>query len=577
MKTLRQELEYLRDQAKRKFDQVRATWIDQCRWAAPDRVKWLLSETEGERNNQHIVDGTHLLALRSFIAGFMEGNTSSTRPWYRCGTADQERNMFPANHEWLDLFTRRTLSVLSTSNFYHASGFFYRDYGVVDTASYLIDEVEEPTRRLHFHVLVPGSYYVLNNALGEAIVLVLERSMTVKALVDTFGKKKADGSFDWSNISKRVREMYDKGNYTQMIDVVTVCKKNDDYNPEGPIAALNTPWIKYTYELGGTRGQYYQDGRDYGFSAVDPIDKDVYLEIVGRRRKPFVVGRAGASNFEYGEDGPTRNALGCIKSLNKKAIGKDQALEQMLRPALQGPANLRKSYITSSPNSYVPLDANSIARGAGLSRIVEISPAISALVDDVEQLRNMVERFYFSDYLLFLSRNPKTRTATETDAIVKEQQLIIGPQLQSLNWTHNVPIVDYVMDYVIEEDPFLPEPPPDLAGQFLRPEFISVFAQAQRAADLPALERYVAWIANVGSIDPRVFDKANLDRIADIYEDRLYLPAGVNRSDEEVAAIRAKREAMAARQQQLNELTAAASAAKDVGLSEQIANGGGQL
>src|SRR5690554_6658854 len=87
---VRQHLEYLRLQGKQKFDRVRSAWIELGRWAAPDMVKWLLSQEPGQRNNQHIVDGEHILALRSYVAGFLEGNTSSTRIWGKAQTADDD-------------------------------------------------------------------------------------------------------------------------------------------------------------------------------------------------------------------------------------------------------------------------------------------------------------------------------------------------------------------------------------------------------------------------------------------------------------------------------------------------------
>ena len=119
-------LEYIRIQSKQRFDKVKGTWIECGKWALPHRVRWMLSQTEGERNNQHIVDMTHKLALRSCVAGFLEGNTSASRPWYRVGIQDQDLAKRSDVKEWLDIFTKRTLSNLSSSNFYHAAGEFYR-------------------------------------------------------------------------------------------------------------------------------------------------------------------------------------------------------------------------------------------------------------------------------------------------------------------------------------------------------------------------------------------------------------------------------------------------------------------
>lgn len=556
-------LEYMRNQAKQRWQRAQSTWLNCGRWAAPHRIKWMLSQMEGERNNAHIVDASHILALRSYVAGFLEGNTSASRPWYRFGTSNEELDDRPDVHQWMQRFTARTLHVLGSGNFYNAAAQFYYDFGVFNTGSHYI---EERVQGLYFHTLIPGSYFVLNNGYNEAVVLVREFSLTVKALVETYGRKKPTGGYDWSNISPNVRKMYDDGNYTTIISVVHQVVQNDKFDPTQPQVLLNKPWLSITYELGGLGGQYYQYGQEFGEVSPDPKQADIFLNVVGTKRKPFIVGKSDSgNNFEYGEKGPTLDALGLIKSLNKKALAKDQALEQILRPALQGPASLRKSYITSAANMYIPLDPTSAAQ-KGLRPIFEVSPVIAPLVQDVSDMRSQVGKLYYEDFLLYLSQNPKTRTATETDAVVKEQQLVIGPNLQALNWSYNVPVVEFVADYVLFDDPVMQQwPVPNvLQGTTLKPEFVSVFAQAMRAADLPAINQYMAMIEQVGQVNPKIWDKANVDKLADLFEDRLFLPFGLNNPQAKVDALRQQAQAAQQRQQALEQtLPAMAGAAKD--------------
>lgn len=565
--------EYLRNLAKQRFQRAQVNWIDCGRWASPHRIKWLMAQMEGERNNQHIVDATHILALRSYVAGFLEGNTSASRPWYRFGVSDEDVQDRPDVHEWLQRFTNRTLQILGTSNFYNAAGQFYYDFGVFNTGSHYIEELKG---RLFFHTLIPGSYFLLNNGYNEPVTMVREFTMTVKALVDTYAKKDMHGKWDWSNIMAGTRKMYEDANYTVTVSVVHIIQENPNFDPSMPQTLLNRQWLSLTYELGG-RGGEYTNSQGMGEVGTDPNEPNKFLNVKASKRKPFIVGKSDSgNNYEYGETGPTLSALGLIKSLNKKAIGKDQALEQMLKPALQGPATLKKSYITSAANSYVPLDPTSLAKG-GLKSIYEINPAIQFIIQDVTDMRQQVGKLYYEDFLLFLTQNPKTRTATETNAVVQEQQLVIGPMLQSLNTTYNVPIVEFIADYVLFEDPFIQKyPMPEiLAGEFLRPEFVSVFAQAQKAADLPSIERYLAMIEQVGQLRPQMWDKANLDKLADLYEDRLFLPAGLNNPQAKVDAMRQQAQAQAQRQQMLEQtLPAMAGAAKDVGLQVKQNNGG---
>ncbi len=567
------QCEYLRNLAKQRFMRAQTSWIDCGRWAAPHRVKWMLSQVEGERNNAHIVDATHVLALRSYVAGFLEGNTSASRPWFRFGVSDPDVSERPEVHEWLQRFTNRTLQVLADSNFYNAAGQFYYDFGVFNTGVHYIEEIKQ---KLYFHTLVPGSYFLINNGYNEPVILVREFSMTVKALVDTYATKDEQGKWDWSNISAATKKMYEDALYTTVVSVVHISQENPDFDPSQSQTLLNRQWLSLTYEVGGMGGQYLQLDST-GDVTPSPDEPNKFLSVKASKRKPFIAGKSDSgNNFEYGETGPTLSALGLIKSLNKKAIGKDQALEQMLKPALQGPANLKKSYITSAANSYVPLDPTSLAKG-GLKSIFEVNPAIQYLIQDVTDMRQQVGKLYYEDFLLFLTQNPKTRTAAETNAVVAEQQLVIGPMLQSLNTTYNVPIVEFIADYVLFEDPFMQQfpMPQALGGNFLRPEFVSVFAQAQKAADLPSIERYMMMVEQVGQLRPQMWDKANLDKLADLYEDRLFLPAGLNNPQAKVDAMRQQAQAQAQRQQMLQEtMPAMASAAKDISVAKQ--NNGGR-
>lgn len=558
----KQQCEYLRHQAKNRFDKVRRTWCDALRWTIPHRASWILSQTPGERANQHIVDPTHILAHRSFVAGFLEGNTSASRPWFRVETRDQERNENDENKAWLQHLTQRCLSYISGSNFYHAAGQFYFDYGSVNTGAHIIEERDND---FFVHTLIPGSYYVINDSYGSACVLVREFCLSVKAIVEGYGKKDENGNWDWSNFSSSVRKMYEDSNYTQMIDIVHVIKKNPDFNPNEEEVLLNREWIDLTYELGGPGGHFFAGGQEFGDVGSEGNRDDLFLRVKASKRRPFIVGKSTENNnFEYGEKGPTVDALGLIKSLNKKAISKDQAIEQMIKPALQGPASLRKSYVSHAPNTFVPIDARAASNKQKLEPIYQVNPAIGTLIHDVDDMRGMVDKLYYADFLLFLSKNPKTRTATEAAAVVEEQQRIIGPNLQNLNHSYNVPFVEWIIDYVIFEDPYLRPAPEGLLGQTLKPKFVSVFAQAQRAADLPSIDRYASMIANVAQIDPKILDKFNTDKLADLYEDRLYLPTDLNNPQGKVEAMREQRQIQAERQQQLEQtIPAMAKAAKD--------------
>ena len=64
--------------------------------------------------------------------------------------------------------------------------------------------------------------------------------------------------------------------------------------------------------------------------------------------------------------------------------------------------------------------------------------------------------------------------------------------------------------------------------------------------------------------------KIDVDKLADLYEDRLYLPSGLNKPQEKVDAMREQAQQQDMRQQQLEQtLPAMAGAAKDLASIQQ--------
>lgn len=553
------DFETIHKDAKQRFEELKASWLDKLLWTTPARARHLLGTDREKINGYPIFDGTHILAQRSNVAGFLEGNTSPSRPWIRYIHPDKDRNRFAPNREFLDRVTNRALGHLSNSNFYFEAGQFYYDFSVVDTGCHII---KRRGNSVHFYTLQPGSYFILNNAFGEVEMLIREFCLNPKQLTNRYGKKK-DGSYDWSMFSQKVKDLYDRSNTTAKIECVEIYTRNKDYNPSIPLGGSNRQWTSVVYETGIFAGAGFNNQNYEPNDVKDPK----YLEINYYRRRPFVVGKAQGEL--YGEKGPTTDAIGLIRSLNKKAVSKDIAIEKMLDPTTQGPASIRKSYLTTQARKHIPLDATAAAQG-GMRSVYEINPAINALVMDVDDMRRQVEKFYYADFLMFLSNNPKTRTATEAAGVIEEQKSVIGPNLQSLNSTYNVPISEYMLDFTIENDPYIGDIPEDLQGEWIETEFISPFAQAQKAFDLPQINQFVAQWSQIASLIPSAWNNININKLAEIYEDRYQLPAGLNNPATEVEAMMKQAQAQAERQQQLEALPMAADATKKMMEARQI-------
>jgi hypothetical protein len=559
----RLEFEQLFQDAKMRFDQIRGEVLDNLLWTQPKRARFMLGNENAQVNGYHIFDSTHVLAQRSCVAGFLEGNTSASRPWIRFGVKDLDKNLYPANREYLDKASRSALGYLGGSNFYHEAGQFYYDWTSTDTGAHIFKRRNKNS--FHVYTLLPGSYYIINNAFGEAEMLFRSFTLHAVALVKRYGKKK-NGEWDWSNFSTRVKELYERSDTTVLIECVEVYCRNKNWTSFEPQGGRNRQWTSVVYET----GVYSANGFNKSFVNDPQIDMNgnfKYLEVNYYKRRPFVVGKAQGDI--YGERGPTTDSKDLIRSLNKKAVSKDLAIEKMLDPTTQGPAGIRKSYLTTQARGFIPLDPTALAQG-GMKTVYDIPVGFNALVGDVEDMRRQVEKMYYADFLLFLSSNPKTRTATEAAGVMEEQKSVLGPMLQSLNWSYNTPIAEYALDFALENDPELADIPDSLSQEWINTEFVSPFAQAQRAFDLPQINSYVDRWVGLAQLNPAAWNNINLNKLAEIYEDRYQLPSGLNNPKSAVEALMKQAQAQQQRQQLIDSLPAVSQANKNTAQAQQI-------
>jgi len=548
------------------FELVKPDWIDLLYWTSPYKVETLLGgQKTGIRNNHHIVDPSHLLSRRAFVSGFMEGNTSSTRQWGLLETGDEDLNKDTEVKEFTQMLTRKVFKHLAISNVYRQLPVIYEDVSTVNTGVFYIDEL--PEGKLHFTPLDAGTYYLENDYKGDAVVCVREFKLTVRQLVHYYGKK-VNGEWDWSNFSKDVKKHYEAGKYHETVSVVEWCGKNEFFDANDAPVGSNRPWVCLTYELDGPINGFRLNDKlvDGSYTSRKEEDNIRFLRVQHRTGKPFIAPKnISANNFAYGQAGCMLDAIGLVKSLNKKAIVRDTNLDFMSETAIQGMAGLKKTYRTNQAGTHLPMsiyEMQQLQNQQQLNLAKANSNGYQLLTQDVSDLRQMVNRLFYADYLLYMVNNPKTRTAREVDVVEQEKQLIAGPLLQSLDHSLNVPLLEYVADYVLRTDPSI-EIPDVLGGKALQVKITSVFAQVQRAADLPQVDRFVQVMANLAQVNPQILQKIDFDKYADIYEDRLYLPAGLNKDQSIVDSQREAQQANAQREQQLQQAATMAGAMKD--------------
>jgi len=179
--------------------------------------------TRGDPVGSRIINETPIFALRTLAAGLMAGLTSPARPWFRLAVRDMDISCNTHVGLWLDIVTRRILSVLSQSNAYNALHVIYEELGCFGTGCVLIEEDYNDIIRCQ--TLTAGEYYLASSGKNQIDTLYREYVLTVAQVVERFGLE---------NGSPQVRSLWTSGQLDKEVNVAQAIEPNDDRAPQMP-------------------------------------------------------------------------------------------------------------------------------------------------------------------------------------------------------------------------------------------------------------------------------------------------------------------------------------------------------
>lgn len=561
-------LRSVHDQALRRFQQGRLlgmrnnrySWWTHARELAdfilPRRYKWLITPNQMNRGspiNQHILDSTGTLAARNLAAGMMSGISSPTRPWFKLKIGRQDSTGTTPVSLWLAACERLLYAIFHESNFYVAMAIFYFDLVVFGTAVILIYEDYDNVIKCfnpcfgEFYVDIDGSY--------KPCIFYREFTMTIGAVVDEYGIE---------NCSQMVQEQYnlkDGAGLTREIIVAHAIEPNTDGGKYGIPEVFK---YRETYwEWGGTTNP------QSGSTTAGFLRKSGYHE------RCAIVGRWDlVSNDPYGR-APSMDALPDIKQLQQETRRKAQAIDKLVNPPMLADIQLKNQPASLLPGGTTYISGMMSTGNAGMTTAYgNWRPDVKTIVEDIVVVQERIKRIFFND-LFNVATQFQTRsniTAVEWDMRKSESLVMLGPVLER---THNevlAPIIDRVWAIALRAG-IIPAPPPEIAGQDLTVEYVSMLATAQNAAQAGAIERIFQMAGQLMGIDPAIADKVDFDVGLDIYSTLLNNDPRIMRSDDKVVAIRQQRAQQQAAEAQAAQAEQYAKVAKE---ASGIQVGGGQ-
>lgn len=527
-----------------------AHWASLAEVFLPRRYRWFITPNNYARGtpiNQAIVDETGVLAARTLATGLLSGLTSPTKPWFRLGLRGIKDLPEGPVKMWLSECTDRILAVYAESNFYQSLGTAYHDLGVFGSAALIQYEDSEDVVRF-YNPCLGEFFFGLDNRLAVD-TLYREYTYTVSEAVKEFGL---------DALSPSTRQM---AKTASNLDTEIVIGHAIEPNTTIYTAGAEVPYVVprfFPY-----REVYWEKSM-----AAGTQQNNFILRASGFRESPFVGLRWDVtSNDAYGRS-PGMDALPAVRQLQIEQRRKAEAIDKMVRPPMVASVTMKNEPLDTLPGGVTfSSDPN-----AGFKPAFQVEPRIAELLEDLQEVQKRVQSVFFVDLFLMISQLDTVRTATEIDARREEKLILLGPVIERTENEGLDEIIERTFN-IMHRRGLLPPAPPEIQGMSIEIEYISLLAEAQRAASTAGIERLLQLTGSLVGVKPDVMDNIDVDATIDRYADLLNVSPDLLRPLKDVMAMRQARAEQQQAQAALQVGQAAAAGAQTLSKTDV---GGGQ-
>lgn len=492
------------------MDSWKPGWRDIQRFILPTRGFFDQSTPNQGKKIDHktILDGRPGRAARTLAAGMLAGLASPSRPWFRLGLSDPAMSALDSVKRWLEICQDQLNLIFSKSNIYEVLHTIYEELGGFGTGTAtVLEDFKDVIRGRSF---TAGEFALGQGADGRINSFARTYQMTVGQLVEQFGEK---------NVSPSVLNSFKSGKVDNWIKVNHLVEPNDDR------IADKSDFFNMEY-----RCIYWENGSS----------EDTCLQITGFEEWPFLTPRWDTTTtaYIYGY-GPGHNALGDSKQLQKMQQDKLIALDKLIDPPIQkdgtvqGEANTLPGGVTTSSLS---------APNSGVRPAYQIAPDMEHIQQNIDMTAQSIDEEFFKPLFLMISQSDNERkTAYEVSKRYEEKLLLLGPVIERQEDEALEPLIVRSFNIALRAG-VIPPPPPEIQGQELKIEYISILAQAQKMVATAAIEKVMAFVGSLAAANPDVYDNVDFDATVRDYADMNGIPQNIIRSEAMVQSLRKEKQ-----------------------------------
>lgn len=506
----------------------RANW--ESKWQSVSDIVRPGGEFVTSRPNQppqrkHQYDATaakNTIRLANAFHGLL---TNPASRWFALFASDPELNDRPEAVRWLDEVERRVYAVFASPKFEfntqaHETYLDLVAYGTagithLDTSG----DMEYTTRPL-------AEFYLVNDESNRIRGVIRRTAMDAFELRRNFGEDALP-----EKIRKALRR--ERGDPEQEHAVLHFVFPREDRDITRD-DNTNKPWASF-YAL--------PDGwtvlRESGFDAM-PYFTPRLFKVPGE---------------PYGE-GPGMYLLPDIGMVNQMRRIDLVGAEKQISPPLVMEANSVEGQIRTAPNSIIYAKPG---RGQTAVQPMNLGNNVALGEQLLDKEREGLNSGFFLD-LLELPDNDRM-SATEIMERTQQKMTSMSPMLSRLHNEWLGPMIVRTVSAMARKG-MLPEPPPELQGQSMEVEFVSMMALSQRQNELTSLNRHMEFMAQIAQFDPSAMAVYNQEELGLGAARMLNVPQRFLNSRERIREMRQSFEEQQARQAQAQTAATAAEAAE---------------
>lgn len=538
--TIRERCEHRLDSMKKLREPYEPDFKEIARLALPSRSEWMSGTTLKRRANTSKQDTAGRIAGRTLVNGMSTGLSSNARPWFKFSSGDPDLDQFQPVKEWLFEQEADTYALFARTNYYDANKVAYAQLGHMGHAVNFM--IEHPDYMMVSHAMEAMECWIAQDDGLRTNAVARRFPLTVEQMIAMFG---------WKQVGQKVRDAYNRGQVHTLVTVVNLIEWNKDRDGDYWNYG-NKPWRSIWWDETETSKE----------------DDDL-LRVSGFDSKPFSAPRWETTGAQvYSDTAPAWDALPDLRELELMGRRYGRGVDMLVKPPLNVPAGLSQTPVSVDPGSL-----NFINELQGkIEPTVRPDPnALPMIERGRDWITNRVNQLFYADLWMAITDMEGVQPRNEQELIYRNEEKLtqLGPVVDRVNIEKLE--VDIDRAYMIRKNlGRVRPPPPELADRGITINFVSILAQAQKAAANTQIERCARFVGFVAGLDESggALLKFDAEEAIDQFAQNAGTTPKIIRSDEVVARMKEQLQA----RQQAQATVAAAPAARDAAQAAELAS-----